>query len=73
MDFSVRFSTTETAEYREGEVRYEFFIGTFVDVPRAEDWDRVVPDAFRGRREEIAGRLKGSATFRNTPFRDVFV
>jgi hypothetical protein len=62
----------ENAEYREGNVSYNFFLGTTVEVPRAEDWDRVVPEEFRNRRGEILDRLKTNYQLASTPFLDVF-
>jgi hypothetical protein len=47
-EFSVRCLTKESVEYREGGDAFEFVLGRFVDIPRAEDWDRVVPEAFHG-------------------------
>lgn len=70
--FSVRYSTKESVEYREGGNAFEFFLGRFVDIPRAKDWDRVVPEAFRGRRDEIVGRLMSNRLLVGTPARDVF-
>jgi hypothetical protein len=32
-------------------------LGTAVENPRAEDWDRVVPEEFRGRRDQTIERL----------------
>lgn len=72
-DYSVRYLNKEGVEYREGDICHEFWIGPYVDVPRAEDWDRMVPGAFRCRRVEIIGRLKSSPLLQNTPFRDVFL
>ena len=72
MDYSIRYLTEESVEYREGESMYEFFLGPTVEVPRAEDWDRVMPELFRGRRDEIIARLKANRLLSSTPFQDVF-
>lgn len=72
LDYSIRIVNKEGVEYREGDTGYEFWIGPVVDIPRPEDWDRVVPEAFRGRREEIVERMKRSRLLARTPFRDVF-
>jgi hypothetical protein len=72
MNYTIKYLTKESVEYREGEATYEFFLGPVVEVPRAEDWDRVMPEAFRGRRDEIVGRLKANRLLAKTPFQDVF-
>ncbi|MGH1548332.1 hypothetical protein ACRAWB_03785 [Leifsonia poae] len=71
-EFRVRYSTKESVEYLEGVDAFEFRLGSFVDIPRAEDWDRVVPEAFRGRRDEIVARLMSDRLLVGTPARDVF-
>lgn len=71
-EFSVRYVTKESVEYREGADAFEFQLGEFVDIPRAADWDRVVPEPFHGRRDEIVGRLMSNQLLVGTPARDVF-
>ena len=70
--YSIRQLTKESVDYREGDAWHEFFLGPTVEVPRAEDWDRVMPEAFRGRRDEIIERLKADWFLAGTPFQDVF-
>jgi hypothetical protein len=72
VDYSIQYVTKESVEYREGRVAHEFFLGPTVQVPRSEDWDRVMPEPFRGRRDEIVGRLKANRLLASTPFQDVF-
>ncbi|KQQ25573.1 hypothetical protein [Frondihabitans sp. Leaf304] len=73
MEYVIRFSTKESVEYREGPARFDFWIGPFLDIPRVEDWDRVMPLPFRGRRNEILERLRADSRLLGTPFRDVLV
>lgn len=74
-DFRIRLLGRELIEYREGEAAYVFDTSWGVSplvlyVPRAEIWDRVMPEPFRGRREEIVDRLGRSRIVRGHVFED---
>lgn len=65
----------ELIEYREGEDAYVFVAGWGVTppvlgVPRSETWDRVMPTAFQGRRDQIIERLQRSWRVRGHTFED---
>lgn len=60
--YRIRLVAKELFEYREGDAHYFFGAGWGVKppvlyVPRAEMWDQVMPEQFRGRREQILERL----------------
>lgn len=74
-DSRIRLLGREMIEYREGEAAYVFVASWGVSppvlyVPRSEIWDRVMPEPFRGRREEIVGMLRRSRIVRGHIFQD---
>jgi hypothetical protein len=75
--YRIVFTGKECLEYQEGDEAFAFVGSWGVEpvelyVPRAEDWDRVVPEAFRGRREVIVARLKNDPRLVRVRFVDAF-